>query len=109
MFRKAAALCVAMSISFNSFAMELTVDGYVKYVDKGEIEKDFVLNWLDGLYHGLQWSNAALNAQKGERWFCPPEKMVVTEEQVKSILDHLHQNTRFAWRQLARPHPFSCA
>jgi len=27
------------------------------------------------------------NYEKRDQWFCPPEKMAVTEEQVQSILD----------------------
>jgi hypothetical protein len=87
MFRIAVVVFLTMSVSCNSFAMELTVDGYREEIGKGGMEKSIILTWLDGVYRGLDWANAVLKAEKRDQWFCPPKKMAVTEEQIQSILD----------------------
>jgi hypothetical protein len=87
MIRNVAAWCLAMSISSSSFAMEVTLDGYQEYMNKGETERSIILFWLDGVYRGFDWANAILRSENVNPFFCPPEKMEVTREQIKSILD----------------------
>jgi hypothetical protein len=86
-FRTATAVLLVTLVSHNSFARELAQEGYIEYMNKGETEKSFVMNWLDGVYSGLGWANGVLEHEQKPPLFCPPKKMVVTSEQIKSILD----------------------
>jgi hypothetical protein len=84
--RTSVAVCFALLIVSKSFAMELTVDTYTSAMRKGGDDKAIVTVWLDGLFRGFEWANAAPNNSNG-RLFCSPRKMGVQDEQVRSILD----------------------
>ena len=68
------AFCATVPIASNGFAMEVTVEGYARDMAKGQIEREIVLTWLDGVYRGLAWANAARNADKdGQVVLCAVE------------------------------------
>lgn len=84
MFRSFIGGALAASIAGSVAARTVTVESYSKDKDYFRI---FDEAWLDGVYNGLEAANIALMASKQTPLFCPPPKMVMTESQVKSILD----------------------
>jgi hypothetical protein len=79
---------LGVACSTAGHAMEVTMDGYIKYGRNKGPGQDFILNWLDGVFRGMEWANAVSKQQNGEALFCSPAKMAMTVEQVKSILDN---------------------
>jgi hypothetical protein len=85
MLRGSIAVVLAMSIVCKSFANSVTVESYLK--EKREDFKNFNMVWLDGVYEGLLTASDYMASHDKGHLFCPPEKMAMTMDQIKSILD----------------------
>jgi hypothetical protein len=75
---------LAASLAGSASARTVRLESYLK--DKDYV-KVFDEVWLDGVFNGLEEANIFLRITKQEPLFCEPQNMVMTEDQVKSILD----------------------
>lgn len=85
MVRTAAAVFFAMAVSSGAFAQSVTVESYIN--EKREDYRDFSKIWLDGVYNGLLVASIDMAQDNRGSLFCPPGKMAMTNDQVKSIID----------------------
>jgi hypothetical protein len=79
------AVVFIMSTACNSNAMWVTIERYMK--EQNGNHMDFMVLWLDGVYDGLMAASALTAAENKGDLFCQPEKLVMTKDQIKSILD----------------------
>ena len=81
-------VCAIAAIPHTALAIHVTIDGYRREMAQPDgLRKSLINFWLDGLFSGLQWANAARRAESGDEWFCLPPKMIMSAEQVHLILD----------------------
>lgn len=85
MLRCVTAVVLIMSVACNCFANSVTVESYMK--EKREDFKGFNLIWLDGVYNGLLTASIDMASDNKGSLFCPPSKLALTTDQIKSILD----------------------
>jgi hypothetical protein len=85
MFRGLIAVVLITSVACNSFANSVTVESYMK--EKREDFKNFNMVWLDGVYEGLLTASEDMASHDKGHLFWPPERMTMTMDQIKSILD----------------------
>ena len=61
------------------------------------VHKLYYRGWILGVYFGMEYENGLLLANKQRKLFCVPEKLVLTEDQIISIVDTFisHNKNRY--------------
>jgi hypothetical protein len=61
--------------------------------NKDSLHQLYYGGWILGAYFGLEYANELLAANKQHKLFCVPQKLVLTKDQIVSIVDNFISQT----------------
>src|SRR5258708_7663251 len=83
--KRITAAAVAVFVACDVHAKVITVGIYME--ERKADVRELNLVWLDGVYNGLLTASIDLSLDNESELFCPPEKMTMTTDQIRDILD----------------------